>query len=178
MPWGDPHLSHSVTLPEPRHSGKAIVTQFSGNDSASEIRKKMYTRQRACWGCVVLIFSIWEREIGILVQEMIKVLFSMLCLFCYFFFPMRIAITNLGCKLLSWEALSYSAAGLLGRGPLPQSRAVLTRRGEQAQPRTQRSKRKTKNCRRQFDPPFPVIVVRSCPCLVGIADPPYNVEEK
>lgn len=137
----------------------------------------MHTRQTACWGCVVLIFSIWEREIGILVQEMMKVLFSMLCLFCYFFFPMRIAITNLGCKLLRWEALSYSAAGLLGRGPhAPVPGSADKERWAKLSHEPGEAKRKTKNCRRQFGPPFPGIVVGSC--LVGIADPPYNVEEK
>lgn len=133
------HTPHSATSPEPRHIGKAVLIQFSGKNGTREITKKVRARYRACWAGQST-FSFWEKGIKILAQGMIKVLLTMFCLFCYLFSPMRIAITNLDCQLLrKWGdvIVSHWQLGSWGRN----SRAVLTRRGEQAETCTWRRKK-------------------------------------
>lgn len=106
---------------------------------------------------------------GILVQEMIKVLFPIFCLFCCFFFSVRMTVATFHCKLpRKWGAVSHQAAGLVGRGALS---AALKRRGMQGETYTWKRKKENRECRRQLDSRFPIVLFTSCPCLVGAAGP-------
>lgn len=140
---------------------KAICRQCSCQDRTSEIRRA-YARGGHVGAAHPNCHHLRKGD-GDFNSRDDKRFFSPLYFVCFVtsFFFVKMAVTNLGCKLpRKWRVVPHQAAGLAGRGT---PSTALKRRDRQAETYTWKREKENQECSKQLDSPFPIILFMSCP---------------